>query len=103
MSEPKPSFHKTYRRADREAIADFGWVTDLDVFEDDDYPTELVEETWTRTAVRTFWNLPTALYACELEDQDGPCEEDAVAWWRTPDGVWLQVCEAHEQPGSVRP
>jgi hypothetical protein len=93
-SDPRPSFHKTYRRADGEHIADYGWVVDLEAFDDDEYPIELIEEVWERTSVRTFWHIPTALYACEIEDEE-PCEEDAVIWWRSPDGEWLQVCEAH--------
>jgi hypothetical protein len=98
----KPSFHKTYRRADREAIVDYGWVTDLDIFDDDEQPVELIEETWRRTGARRFWHLPTALYSCEIEDQE-PCEEDAIAWWRTPDGVWLQVCVKHATEEAIKP
>lgn len=90
-AEPKPSFSKTYRRADLEQIADeYGWVTDLEYFEFDDEPVELIEETWERTAVRTFWRMPEPLYSCGV----GDCDEDAVAW-EQDGGVWRQVCEHH--------
>jgi hypothetical protein len=42
----------TYHRADGEMIADFGWVTDLEWFEDDAWPTELVEESLSRGIAR---------------------------------------------------
>ena len=41
----------TYRRADGELIAgDFEFVMQLDWFEDDYEPTDLIKETWVRTA-----------------------------------------------------
>ena len=40
----------TYTRRDGEPIGDeYGWVTSLEWFEDDDYATELIKETWTKT------------------------------------------------------
>jgi hypothetical protein len=94
MTEPKPSFQKTYKRADGEHIDEWGWVTELDYLDDEDEPVELIEETWERVTVRRFWHLPDSFYGCQVEDA-APCEEDAVAWWQTPDGVWLQVCPLH--------
>ena len=91
VSDPKPSFSKTYRRVDGEEIVDYGWVTDLEYFEDAETPTELVEETWVRTSVRTFWHVPTSLFSCEV----GECDEDAVAWEQEQGGEWRQVCEEH--------
>ena len=41
----------TYRRADGESTAgEFDWVTQLEWFEDDDEPTDLIKETWVRVA-----------------------------------------------------
>lgn len=100
MSDPKPSFEKTYRMADGDPVADWGWVTGLEHFEDDDEPVELIEETWERTAVRTFWHMPTNLYSCGY----GNCEEDAVGWSRSDDGSeWAQVCADHDDGTAVRP
>lgn len=90
---PAPTFDKTYRRADGEEIGDFGWVTDLDGYDEwDDEPREYIEETWERVAVRVFWNLPTTLYSCTIAPE---CDEDAVDWEQQPDGSWEQVCEEH--------
>jgi hypothetical protein len=102
--EPAPSFRKTYKRADGDTIGDdWGWITDTDVLDNDEYPSQLIEETWERVAVRKFWHFPHGLYACEIEDEE-PCEEDAVAWWREGEsGSWLQVCEEHKAEGSVDP
>lgn len=100
MGDPKPSFTKTYKRADGEHIDDWGWVTDLEYFEDDSYPVELVEETWERTSVRRFWRLPSEVYSCEVDVEDDQCEEDAVGWLQSSDGVWLQVCAEHKGRGE---
>lgn len=84
----------TYKRADRDLIyGEYGWVTDLDYFDDADDPIELVEEVWERRSTRRIVKLPNA-YSCAVEDEE-PCEEDADAWWLTDDGVWLSVCPAH--------
>lgn len=92
MGEPNPSFDVTYRRADGEPMHDeYGWLTALDGLEEDEYPTELVEEVWLRTSVRTFWHIPTALYSCTADQE---CDEDAVAW-EQHDDEWVQVCEEH--------
>lgn len=86
----------TYKRADGELLAgDYGWVTDLDALDDDEAPVEVVRETWIRTSTRTIWHIADPIGTCEIEDQE-PCEEPAVAWWRSSDGVWLQVCAAHK-------
>lgn len=91
---PKPSFEKTYRHADGEAVGnEFGWVTDLDYFDDYYDPVELIEESWVRMKVRRFWHLPATLYDCDLLD----CDEDAVAWEPGPDGIPRQVCEVHRE------
>jgi hypothetical protein len=89
--EPKPSISVTYRRVDGDDIADHGWVSDLDWFDEDEEPVELVEEKWTRTTVRTFTHFPK-LYACQRRN----CDEDAVTWVRAADGDWLQVCAEHK-------
>lgn len=88
-----PSFDKTYRRADGEPVrGEYGWVTDIDGYEDDeDGPVEWVEETWERTAVRRFWQLPEALYDCDVDH----CDEDAVAWVQRADASWTQRCDEH--------
>lgn len=85
----------TYKRADGELIGDSaGWVTELDWFDDGlDEPLELIEERWIRSHVSQIWVFPP-LYDCGIEDED-PCDEDAVEWWRSPDGVWLPLCEKH--------
>lgn len=94
----KPSLTKTYRRADGEMVGDeFGWVSSLDHFDYFDYPVELIEETWERTSVWTFWVIPTSLYACEVEDCDG----DAVAWEQAAD-TWRQVCETHQTKNPAK-
>lgn len=102
MSEPAPSFSRTYKRVDLEQISDeWGWVTDLEFFEDDEDPVELIEEVWVRQSVRTFWHLPTEMYDCAIDRLDASieCDEDAVAWRQMPTGKWIQVCEKHqEQP-----
>lgn len=94
-----PSFDTTYRRADGEVFgADYAWAIDLESFEYDEAPVELVEERWERVAVRTFWYLPHALYGCHWgihPDAEGPCDEDAEGWWRDPDGSWWQMCKTH--------
>lgn len=93
---PPPSLKRTYKRADGELIIDeYAWVTDLDQFDDEEYPVELIEETWERASVRRFWHFPDKVYSCEIETGEGPCDEDAVKWWQSPDGVWLQVCPKH--------
>ena len=45
----------TYKRADGELICnEYGWVGHLEYFEDDDDPTELIEEVWQLVSTRTF-------------------------------------------------
>lgn len=87
-----PAEMTTYKRADGELISDYGWVGDLDYF-DDDYcdPVELVEEVWERKSVRTFWHLPSRLYSCGVAD----CDEDSVAWQQNELGDWQEVCDQH--------
>ena len=88
----------TYKRADGEMIGDeYGWVADLDYFDFDDYPVELVEEVWERRTVRTFWHMPSVLYDCHHED----CDEDAVAWQQDAVGDWRQVCKEHRAEQEV--
>lgn len=93
---PAPSFEKTYKRADGYEIGDYGWVTTDDFLADEEYPTEVVEETRERTAVRRFWHVPNALYSCDV---DLDCDEDAVAWRQVGD-KWHQVCETHDPESS---
>ena len=95
LGDPPPSLATTYKRADGETVGDdYGWVTDLEFFEADEEPVELVVETWNRATVRRFWHLPPVLGSCEIEDAE-PCDDDATSWWRSPDGEWLRVCEEH--------
>lgn len=96
MTDPTPSFEKTYRRADDEMIGDHGWVAHLDYFDEEFGPVELIEETWQRVSVRTFWRFPNTFYDCDL----GDCEEDAVAW-RYIAAEWLQVCAGHNPVGNA--
>ncbi len=91
MSDPRPSFSKTYRAVDGELPGDYGWVTDLEHFAYDEEPIELVEETWERTGVRTFWHLPDTLYSCAA---DLECDEDAIDW-RMLDDVPVPACKYH--------
>ena len=91
---PPPSFETTIKRADGETIGDYGWVTDSEYFDDDDDPVELIEETWVRSSVRTYWHLPSRLYECT---KAGDCEEDAVAWEQQSDGRWEQTCKLHAE------
>lgn len=86
----KPSFEATYKRADGEHIYDLGWVTELDHFEDDDEPVELIEERWVRVGVRRFWHVPATLYDCDTPT----CDEDAVGWFFDDEGKPAQRCEA---------
>jgi hypothetical protein len=91
-----------YRRADGEPIAgEYRWILDLDLIDDDlSAPVELVEEVWILFSSRPRWRQPMPAGTCEVEDQE-PCEEDAVAWARTPDGVWLMVCTDHQTRFAV--
>lgn len=100
-TSPSPSFDKTYRRADGEEIGDYGWVTSLDILDDfQEDPVEIIEETWERVAVRTYWMLPTSLYDCT---KVADCDEDAIAWEQLPDDGnwvdqsdrWVQTCAQH--------
>lgn len=91
-----PSFSTTYKRADGEQLGDvFGWVTDLDHFDDEDEPVLLIEETWERTSARRFWLLPPTLYDCAA---DPDCDEDAVRWVMK-DGAPVQACALHAAQG----
>lgn len=46
----------TYKRADKELIADeYGWVADIEYFEDIEDPLELVEERWALVSRRSVW------------------------------------------------
>ncbi len=57
----------TYKRADGDLICgEFGWVADIEYFDDDDEPTELVEEVWVRQSVRTFTKRPSNYEQCPL-------------------------------------
>lgn len=81
----------TYRRADGDTIGDFAWVAGLEMFEDDDGPTEVVEEVWQCVSRTQHWILPTRLYDCDVDW----CDEDAVAWVEQAPGNWSQRCEEH--------
>lgn len=57
----------TYKRADGDLICgEFSYVEDLEYFEDDDEPTELVEEVWVRQSVRMFTQRPLGDEQCPL-------------------------------------
>jgi hypothetical protein len=91
MAETKMT---TYKRADGELICgEYGWIGELDHLDDDEMPVELVEEVWVLAATRTFWQFPTRLYGCYIED----CDEDASVWEQDAGGVWREVCEHHRQ------
>jgi hypothetical protein len=94
MNETSRAGLTTFKRDDKELIYDeFGWVTDLDYFDDEDEPIQLIEEVWERRSTRRIVVLP-AVYSCKVEDQE-PCEEDAVAWWWVDGKTWMQVCTRH--------
>lgn len=59
----------TYKRADGELIGgEFGWVADPEYFEDDDEPTQIVEEVWALQSTRTVW-APDRGYCIECGEK----------------------------------
>lgn len=55
----------TYKRADGELILDeFGWVADIEYFDDDDEPTQLIEERWQLVSTRKMWAGGTNCWQC---------------------------------------
>ena len=74
----------TYKRADGEMIADeFGWVADIDYFEDLDEPIKLVREDWRRIKRIEFWH-PDFGHCAEC-GEDVPLPDDY-------DGKMLLYC-----------
>lgn len=93
----EPVSMTTYKHPDKELIYDeFGWVTDLEYFEDTWRPVDLVKEVWIRESVEDFTYFPTIVYACEWPVNDDACEEDAHGWRKNDEGEWQMVCDAHE-------
>lgn len=91
MMTTRPSIDVTFKLADGELVyGEFGWVTDLDFFDDIDEPIELIEERWQRTYERRRWVVPSALYDCYLAD----CDNDAVGWFMV-DGAPQARCIEH--------
>lgn len=80
-----------YRTVNGDPIGDFAWVTDLEYFDDEDGPVEVVEEVWQLVSAGTRWIMPTTLYDCDVDW----CDDDAVAWVEQAPGDWSQRCEAH--------
>lgn len=81
----------TYRRKDGDSIGDYGWVTDLEFFDDEwglGAPYELVKEVWVRTSVEEM----TYPEPCKHEwDDEGECKEC---------GAEREVVEAVEHKSS---
>lgn len=83
----------TYKRADGGEIGDgYGWVTDLEYFEGEWSPVELVRERWVLAASETFWQMPDQMYDCDVDH----CDEDAVEWVQRED-YWNQLCAEHAE------
>ena len=89
----------TFRTVNGDPIGDFEWVTDIDYFDGENEPLEVVEEVWQRVSVSQRWVLPTVFYDCDVDW----CDEDAVAWVEQAPGDWSQRCGAHrtEVPDAV--
>lgn len=104
MIDPAPSFTKTYRLASGEPVsgaAEVTWTPHLEFFDEDDWPIELVEESWERIKVRTFWHLPE--FGCCEPCDDAGIERDSVAWLRDKDENWHEVCDEHDDGTGLRP
>lgn len=91
MSQLDPVSMTTYKSVNGDPIGEFSWVTDMEFFEDDDEPVEVIEEVWRRVSTRTFWHLPFRLYDCDVDW----CDENATGWFEQAPGDWSQRCEAH--------
>jgi hypothetical protein len=80
--DPPPAIERmtTYKRADGELIGEYGWVTDLDWFDNDDgiwEPIELVEEVWWRESTRSLTYTPPGWTPHE-DDEDEDDEDEEV-------------------------
>lgn len=81
----------TYRRVDGEGIwGEFGWVTDLEFFEDCDEPLKVLEEVWELRSTRTFW-VGNKCPVCHetVDDYDGSdivVHEQCRAEWEDENG-----------------
>ncbi len=60
----------TYKRADGECVGDYGWVTDLEFFEDDWEPSQLIKEVWVRQSVEEITNVPIGWKPPEDDDDE---------------------------------
>lgn len=68
MTDPDPAGWVTYRRSDGEPIGgEYAFVTELEWFDMDTEPTELIKETWTLISSETITVGPTWL---DEEDDD---------------------------------
>lgn len=86
----------TYKRYDGELIAgEYGWVADVEFFEDDDEPTKVVKEVWKLQSTEVVVVGGRAVGECFVNYGDEECERDAVSWVEAPDGDFFQVCEDH--------
>lgn len=76
VSEPEEM--TTYHRADGELISgEFSFVTELEWFDYDEEPTELVEEVWTLKSSRPITVGPTCDRCDEPASHWGFCEKHA--------------------------
>lgn len=96
MSPDEARTMTTYKRYDGEMVAgEYGWVADIEFFEDDDEPTKVVKEVWTLQSEEVLVVGGSALGECFVDYGAEECERDAVCWVEAPDGELFQVCEDH--------
>jgi hypothetical protein len=66
----------TYRRADGELIAgEYGYTSELEWFENDDEPTDLIEEVWVLSSSRPLRVVPTGYVRAWCGECDGPISD----------------------------
>lgn len=98
-----PSFTTTYRWADGDPVAAmWGWSTEFDEVQEEALdgwePRDVIVERWERVGVEVRTLYPP-VFTCSYEDDNEPCEEDAVVWQRKGE-VWMQACERHRKGGG---
>lgn len=78
----EPTRITTYKQADDGLVwGEFGWVTDLEFFDDHDGdPIELVKEVWVRESIETITHHPTPCFCPTCDPQlaaDNAADEEA--------------------------
>ena len=77
MDTEKPTM-TTYKMADASMVnEEFGWVTDLEYFEDEEEPTEVIEEVWVLKSSRTITVGPQCSECGDPATHWGLCEKHA--------------------------